>query len=164
MRRLALLGLFAACSTAPQRDEDHKPVSPKPTATATAPAEPPAKVYLSSAAGDIAVNVEVVRTPAKIERGLMYREHLPPDDGMLFIMGYENDHTFWMHNTLIPLDMLFITKDLTVAGIVENAEPQTDTLRKVGATSLYVLEVNGGWSKAHQVTSGAKVRFEHVTP
>ena len=94
----------------------------------------------------------------------MYREHLPPDDGMLFMMGYENNHTFYMRNTLIPLDMLFITKDMTVAGIVERAEPRTETLRSVGAPSLYVLEVNGGWAKAHSITPGAKVRFERVTP
>lgn len=159
MRRLLLLGLCAACSTAPKQHRDDA-VSPVPP---TAPSAAP-KVYLSSPAGDMPVTVEVVRTKAKIQRGLMYREHLPPDDGMLFIMGYEDDHTFYMRNTLIPLDMLFITKDLTVAGIVERAEPRTETLRSVGAPSLYVLEVNGGWAKAHQITSGAKVRFERVTP
>ena len=79
--------------------------------------------------GDVAVNVEVVATEAKIEKGLMYRQHLPLDAGMLFLMGHEKDWTFWMRNTLIPLDMLFITKDMTVAGIVENAEPKTETLR-----------------------------------
>lgn len=122
------------------------------------------KVFLASPSGEVAVNVEVVKTKPKIQRGLMYREHLPPDDGMLFLMGYEDDHTFYMRNTYIPLDMLFITKDLTVAGIVERAEPRTETLRHVGAPSLYVLEVNGGWAKAHQVTPGAKVRFDGVTP
>jgi uncharacterized membrane protein (UPF0127 family) len=122
------------------------------------------KVYLSNPQGEVAVNVEVVKTPAKIEKGLMYREHLPPDEGMLFFMGFESVHTFWMHNTLIPLDMLFITKDMTVAGIVERAAPQTDDLRKVDGPSLYVLEVNGGWAAAHQVSAGAKVRFAGVTP
>jgi uncharacterized membrane protein (UPF0127 family) len=160
VRRLLLLGLFAACSTAPkqQRDDAVSPVSP-PTTSSAAP-----KVYLSSSSGEVAVNVEVVRTEARIQRGLMYREHLPPDDGMLFMMGHERDHTFYMRNTLIPLDMLFITKNMTVAGIVERAEPRTETLRSVGAPSLYVLEVNGGWAKAHQITPGAKVRFERVTP
>ena len=161
MRRLLPLAVLAACSTGPkqQQREDAIPTAqskPEPTAMP--------KVHLSTPNGEIAVNVEVVKTPAKIERGLMYREHLPPDDGMLFLMGYENDHTFYMRNTLIPLDMLFITKDMTVAGIVERAEPRTETLRRVGARSLYVLEVNGGWAKAHQVTAGAKVRFDGVTP
>jgi hypothetical protein len=104
----------------------------------------------------------VVATEAKIERGLMYREHLPPDAGMLFMMGREYDWAFYMRNTLIPLDMLFIGKDLTVAGVVVNAEPRTETLRRVGKPSLYVLEVNGGWAAAHGVTAGAKVRFENI--
>jgi uncharacterized membrane protein (UPF0127 family) len=122
------------------------------------------KVYLSTPQGDTAVSVEVVSTAAKIERGLMYREHLPPDEGMLFLMNEERTWSFWMRNTLIPLDMLFIAKDMTIAGIVENAEPRTETLREVDKSSLYVLEVNGGYCAAHKVAAGGKVRFEGVPP
>jgi uncharacterized membrane protein (UPF0127 family) len=92
----------------------------------------------------------------------MYRPHLPLDAGMLFLMGKERDWSFWMRNTLIPLDIIFITKDMTIAGIVGNAVPQDETLRTVGKPSLYVLEVNGGWTKANGVTAGARVRFENV--
>ncbi len=136
-----------------------KPENPDPSLATKAP-----KVYLSTPRGDVAVTVEVVATWPKIEKGLMFREHLPPDDGMLFFMGYEHDHAFYMRNTLIPLDMIFITKDLTIAGIVEQAEPRTETLRKVGAPSMYVLEVNGGYTRSHGVNAGAKVRFDGVTP
>jgi uncharacterized membrane protein (UPF0127 family) len=115
------------------------------------------KVTLSTPQGDTTVAVEVVSTAAQIERGLMYREHLPPDQGMLFLMNEERSWPFWMHNTLIPLD-----KNMTVAGIVESAEPRTDTLRQVDARSLYVLEVNGGYCAAHKITAGAKVRFDGV--
>ena len=108
------------------------------------------------------VDVEVVSTEAKIERGLMYRQHMPPNEGMLFLLPVEKDWTFWMRNTLIPLDMLFIKKDMTVAGVVENATPKTETIRKVGIPSVYVLEVNGGWALEHHVTAGAKVRFERI--
>jgi uncharacterized membrane protein (UPF0127 family) len=58
--------------------------------------------------------------------------------------------------------MIFIGKDMKVAGIVANAEPKTDTLRKVDAPSLYVLEVNGGYCASHGVVAGAKVTFENV--
>ena len=122
------------------------------------------KVFLSTPQGDLAVAVEVVATAAKIERGLMYREHLPPDQGMLFLMNEERTWSFWMRNTLIPLDMIFIAKNMTIAGIVENAEPRTETLREVELPSLYVLEVNGGYCAARKVTAGAKVRFEGVPP
>ena len=59
-----------------------------------------------------------------------------------------------MHNTLIPLDMIFIRKSMTIAGIVENAEPKTETLRTVGEPSLYVLEVNGGWTQGARRDQG----------
>lgn len=134
---------------------------PPADAAVTAP-QPTAKVYLSTPHGEAAVNVEVVATEAKIERGLMYRQNMPPDNGMLFLMGYEKDWAFWMRNTLIPLDMIFIKKDMTIGGIVENAEPKTETLRKVGVPTFYVLEVNGGWCKQHGVVAGAKVRYENV--
>jgi uncharacterized membrane protein (UPF0127 family) len=156
---LVLLIALLGCEKASRRDDTPVPdVPPKPPVT-----EQP-KVFLSTPRGEVSVNVEVVSTPPRVQKGLMFREHLAPDAGMLFLMGYETDHAFYMRNTLIPLDMIFITKDLTVAGIVENAEPRTETLRRVGKTSLYVLEVNGGWTAAHQVAAGAKVRFDHVTP
>ena len=56
----------------------------------------------------------------------MYRKQLAPDAGMLFLFERPEQHTFWMHNTLVPLDMIFITADWTVLGIVENATPLTD--------------------------------------
>ena len=121
-----------------------------------------AKVVLATPQGEVEVKVEVVATEAKIQKGLMFRRHLPLDAGMLFMMGQEREWPFWMRNTLIPLDMLFIGKDLKVVGIVENAEPLTESLRTVGKPSLYVLEVNGGWSKSNNVTAGAQARFENV--
>jgi uncharacterized membrane protein (UPF0127 family) len=149
----------AACSSGGKREDG----------AAVAPADPPPaqqagqpRVHIATPAGEIAVRVEVVSTPPKIQRGLMYRQHLPLDAGMLFLMHEERVHTFYMRNTLIPLDMIFIGRDLTIAGIVENAEPRTETLRSVDRPSMYVLEVNGGWTRSHQVVPGAKVRFDGV--
>jgi uncharacterized membrane protein (UPF0127 family) len=158
VRTFFLLALVA-CSSGAKHD-DAPNTTPAPV-TSAPPANAP-KVVLSTPRGDVTVNVEVVATPPKIEKGLMYRENLPPDDGMLFLMGKEQQQTFWMHNTLIPLDMIFIGKDMKVAGIVANAEPKTDTLRKVDAPSLYVLEVNGGYCASHGVVDGAKVTFENI--
>ena len=159
MRFLVFLAV-AACSNGAKRDD----VTPPPEAPPVTPSSKPSKVIIETPAGPKTVTVEVVHTRPKIERGLMYREHLAPDAGMLFFMGSEYDWAFYMRNTLIPLDMIFITKDLTIAGIVESAEPRTETLRRVGKPSLYVLEVNGGWAASHQVTAGAKVRFEDLPP
>jgi len=151
---------FAACSSS-GHDDAPPPTAPVQPAVAAKPADGP-KVYVTGDKGEVEVDVEVVATEAKIERGLMYRQHLPPDDGMLFLLGETKQWKFWMRNTLIPLDMLFIRSDLTIAGIVQNAEPKTDTLREVDEPSLYVLEVNAGWTAAHGVKQNGKVRFEHV--
>ena len=119
-------------------------------------------VSITTPRGEATVTVEIASTPDEIHRGLMFRDHLPPDAGMLFVMGADDAWAFYMLNTRIPLDMIFITRDLTVAGVISNAEPCTETLRNVGKVSRYVLEVNGGWAAAHQITEGAKVRFEGV--
>ncbi|MBK9071697.1 MAG: DUF192 domain-containing protein [Myxococcales bacterium] len=108
------------------------------------------------------VKVEVVASEARIIRGLMHRTFMPADQGMLFLMGTTAVHSFWMHNTLIPLDMIFIDKDFTIVGIVANAVPKTDTSRYVDKPSLYVLEVNGGWAAQHGVAAGSKVEFFDV--
>ena len=161
MITIAVLG---ACSSSNKRD-DGAPVSPTHDVSAANPTPPtPAmpKVHLSAPQGDIAVGVEIVSTEAQIERGMMFREHLPPDQGMLFLMEKEHNWPFWMHNTLIPLDIIFIASDFKIAGIVENAEPKTDTLREVHQPSLYVLEVNGGFCATHKIAPGLKVAFEGV--
>jgi uncharacterized protein len=168
-QRAALASFVAVASTAcGKRPPDAAPVpeipavmqskQPAPPATTTA-ATKQSTVTFKLATGDKTVKVEVVNTPSTIERGLMFRQHMPLDEGMLFLMPENRVHTFWMHNTLIALDMLFITKNFEVAGIVENAEPQTDTLRTVNKESQYVLEMNGGWCKANGVTPHTAVTF-----
>jgi uncharacterized membrane protein (UPF0127 family) len=165
VRRLILIAILG-CSSGAKHDDG--PTVTTPSQVHDAPTKSQAttmpKVYLSTPSGELAVSVEIVATEAKIQRGMMFREHLPPDQGMLFLMSEDKPWSFWMRNTLIPLDMIFIGKDMKVAGIVENAEPRTETLREVKAPSLYVLEVNGGYCAAHKVSAGASVRFEAVPP
>lgn len=110
--------------------------------------------------GPLEIRAEVVASEARIQRGLMHRTFMPDDQGMLFLMGFESEHTFWMHNTLIPLDMIFIGKDKRVVGVVERAEPKTDTSRHVQGKSFYVLEMNGGWAAKHGVGAGDAISFD----
>ena len=140
------------------------PTTPSQPATPPPPSQPAPRVVMSTPRGDAAVDVEVVSSEAQIERGLMYRQNLPPDQGMLFLMSREYNWDFYMRNTLIPLDIIFIKKDMTVAGVAANAKPLDETLLHVGVPSLYVLEVNAGWAAAHGVTAGTKVKFERVPP
>ena len=96
------------------------------------------------------------------QQGLMFRESLAENQGMLFAYPEERTLGFWMKNTLIALDMLFIKRDKTVAGVVEDVEPMTKEQRYVDQPSLYVLEVNAGWSRQHGVGAGARVEFVGV--
>ncbi len=108
------------------------------------------------------VRVEVVSTPAMRANGLMYRRELDSDAGMLFIFPEEETQQFWMKNTLIPLDMIFIDAAKTVVGVVAEARPQTTTARGVGKPSKYVLEVNGGFAAKHGVAAGTTMELVHI--
>ncbi|HEY7376781.1 MAG TPA: DUF192 domain-containing protein, partial [Polyangia bacterium] len=105
-----------------------------------------ATVTVDTGARKVPFKVELAITSAEHERGLMFREQMAPDAGMLFISDSPRRQVFWMKNTLIPLDMIFIGADWRIAGIVENAEPKTLTSREVPAPSQYVLEIGGGLS------------------
>ena len=106
--------------------------------------------------------VELARTAAEREQGLMYREQLAADAGMLFIFERPSPLTFWMKNTFIALDMIFIGADRRIVGIVENAEPRTLTARRVDGLAVYVLEINGGLSAKLGIQAGAQVDFSGV--
>lgn len=144
-RLLALCALLACQRTVPTHVID---------------AKLPTKVHV----GDAVVTVEVAEQQDDIERGLMHRDSLAADHGMLFFMPREKDWAFWMHDALIPLDIIFITKDLTVAGVLPRMRPGNDRPRRIGATSLYVLEVNAGWAADHNVAPGTSVQFENLRP
>ena len=111
---------------------------------------------------DTRIQVELARSTDEIRDGLMYREQMDDDKGMLFLMPAERVQSFWMKNTFIPLDMIFIRSDLSVAGVVRNAAPKTLTSRTVGVPSRYVLEVNAGWCDKHGVKTGSVATFSNV--
>jgi uncharacterized membrane protein (UPF0127 family) len=102
--------------------------SGKPASDKASEPDPEPYVELLPAGRDpVRVRVEVVQTPEARQKGLMYRKHLDEDAGMLFIFERAQSLTFWMRNTYIPLDMIFISSDWKVVGIVEKATPQTDS-------------------------------------
>lgn len=110
--------------------------------------------------GEAAVEVEVAADAASRARGLMGRTDLPDGRGMLFIFPEEADHVFWMKGTPLPLDMIFVAPDGRIVGVVEGAEPLTETPRRAGARSRYVLEVPGGWTRRAGVDTGGRIRFD----
>lgn len=103
--------------------------------------------------------VELATTPDDRARGLMFREHLDPDKGMLFIFEEEGVHPFWMKNTLIPLDIIWISEDKEVVFISKNTQPcKTDICPSINPSkkAKYVLEVNGGISDKIGLNVGDK--------
>ena len=116
-------------------------------------------VRFETARGQWVVKVEIAADDASRERGLMFRRSVEPGRGMLFIFSGSEDRSFWMHNTLIALDMIFLDETRTVVGVVANAAPRTDTPRSVGKPSRYVVEVAGGESAAHAVGPGTRAAF-----
>src|SRR5262245_66356622 len=108
--------------------------------------------------------VEVADTPAKRELGLQYRRDLAVDRGMIFLFPAESVHSFWMKNTPIPLDMIFISKDRKIVGIVEQAVPLSTESRSVPGASYLVLEINGGLYESYWLKAGDTVQFHGLSP
>jgi uncharacterized protein len=103
--------------------------------------------------------VEVARTPEQQAQGLMFRQSLAPDRGMIFLYEPAQPASFWMKNTLIPLDMLFIRPDGRIARIAENTVPLSlepvPSLEPVSA----VLEIAGGRARELGIREGDKVSW-----
>ncbi|HZX94390.1 MAG TPA: DUF192 domain-containing protein [Myxococcales bacterium] len=150
MRRL-LIGLL--CIAACHGEAAEKAVAP-PAATGS--------VRFDTPRGPWVVKVEIANDDATRTRGLMFRRSLEPDHGMIFVFPASADHNFWMHNTLISLDLIFLDDTRAVLGVVANAAPQTDTLRGVGKPSRYVIEVAGGEAAVHAVAAGTRAAFVDV--
>jgi uncharacterized protein len=115
-----------------------------------------------AARGPVTISVEIANTPARREYGLMYRTNLGPEAGMLFLFPQDEDLQFWMKNTPLPLDMIFIDATRTIAGIVADTQPFSTQARGVGKPSRYVLEVHAGFCATHGIASGDKVDFLQV--
>lgn len=139
---LGLAGASAACG-------HHKPeLHPAAPASAT--------LHELQAAGRT-VKVELAVNSPQRDLGLMHRTHLDPDAGMLFLFPDEQPRTFWMRNTLIPLDVIFLDADGTVLNIT-HGDPMVEVpgLHSRGPARM-VLELNAGWAAEHGLVPGQKV-------
>lgn len=106
--------------------------------------------------------VELSQTEEERLKGLMKREHLPADQGMIFIYGHEQPLSFWMKDTLIPLDIIYLDKNKTIVKIIHRALP-CEQITCPGYPSVkpaqYVLEINADLSKKLEIKEGMKVEF-----
>jgi uncharacterized membrane protein (UPF0127 family) len=121
---------------------------------------PRAWVSFVDAPGAPRVAVEVAADDASRERGLMFRTKMPEDQGMIFDWPEASQRSFWMRNTCIPLDMLFIAADGMIAGILEQVPVLDESPRGVPCPVTHVLELNAGFTRGHGIRPGQHVRIE----
>ncbi len=148
---ITLLWLLAACS--------HCRCT-RPTEPAVAPVRTTTVTILVTPDKEVSILAELALRPEELERGLMFRESLEDGQGMLFVFPSIQVRSFWMKNTLIPLDMIFLDSARRIVGIVHQAQPGSTKDVGVDEASQYVLEVPGGYCRRHGVRPGLQTRFE----
>ncbi len=108
------------------------------------------------------LNVELSTTPDEWAKGLMYRESIPENYGMLFVFKNSDYHYFWMKNTLIPLDIIWLDEKKEIIYIEENCKPcKKEPCKTYGPNmpAKFVIEVKAGFSKKHSLKPGDKLYF-----
>lgn len=112
-------------------------------------------VIFTTPSGNNTVYVQVATNEQEWAHGLMNVSYLAPDAGMVFVFPQEYNYSFWMHDTMIPLDQVFIDRNLTITAINANALPENDSVYT--AYGQYIVEVNGNYCKEHNIVAGDKV-------
>ena len=161
------LSVVAACSpraqSGPRETGDAMPVR-------TSAAPPASHIRYFPSRGVLTVRdrpavqfrIEIARTEAERARGLMFRPVVPQDTGMLFDMGAESIHAFWMRNTLASLDMLFLDRELRVVGLLRDVPTRNDLPRAVDAPSWYVLELAAGTAQRTGLGVGTQFKLRQT--
>ncbi len=128
------------------------------TAAGVAFACDPDKIEVLAGQGSRTFSIEIADDPDEQARGLMFRPALPADAGMLFIFDPPRPANFWMRNTMIPLDMIFIDDTGRVESIAERTDPYSERVSSSQGDVRAVLEINGGLSRALGIGPGTQVR------
>ena len=158
------LSAAVALSCAPSSGSPDRPAtgdSPPPSPVGR-PAPTAPRAVMPDGTG---VTLELAMTPEEIGQGLMFRPSLPDDRGMLFMFEVERVPSFWMKNTMIPLDLVFLASDGVVADIIENAQPCANEPCPQyipSAPARAVLEVASGFAARHGLAVGDEIVFERV--
>lgn len=111
---------------------------------------------------DIIFQVEVMKTPEQWSKGMMFRQELNPKEGMLFLGKEDKVQTFWMKNTLLSLDIIFISKDLKIVHIVREATPLSEKPLSSQKTARHVLEILGGQAEKLSLQVEDIVYFQNI--
>lgn len=105
------------------------------------------------------IDIEIADTEESRARGLMYRAHLEESQGMLFIFPDERLRGFWMHNTPLSLDMIFVNTNGVIVTVLKNTAPFDESTYNSTAPAMYVVEVNAGYTDKYHINIGDKIRW-----
>ncbi len=105
------------------------------------------------------IDIEIAEGETERNLGLMYRRSLPEDSGMLFIMDRNEEQSFWMKNTYISLDIIYINDKKEIVSITEGTTPLSEAQIPSNADALYVLEVIAGYCQAKGIEVGDKISW-----
>lgn len=157
---MRLLGAAALVSLAAMGCTPTSAVSAEDRAAVEHSAARTVPLEIRTARGLLRYKVEVASTPQEQARGLMYRTSLPDKGGMIFPMKPARFASFWMKNTYIPLDLIFIRPDGTISSIAANAVPEDLTPIESSEPVAAVLEIVGGAAAANGIAAGDKVSWK----
>ena len=108
------------------------------------------------------IDNEIADNDAKMYQGLVNRRSMPDNCGMLFIFLDEKSLSFWMKDTYIPLDLLFINKAMEIVTIRENTTPLSEAFKQSEKPAQYVVEVNAGFCRNNKISPGDKIKFDYL--
>ncbi|MDA3864234.1 MAG: DUF192 domain-containing protein [Deltaproteobacteria bacterium] len=159
----ASLLLITCKNTEPYQppQQQKQQTAPKPIIINKAQKNLPRKViHIYPTAGrKISLEVQVAATELQKQKGLMFRKKLPQGEGMLFVYRQEQELGFYMANCYIHLDMIFLDKNKKIVDIIRNAKPMDKTVLVPRQSSQYVIEVNGGFCKNHNIQINDLVKW-----
>ena len=105
------------------------------------------------------IDIEIADTPDQQQRGLMNRSFMQNDQGMLFIFDEERPQSFWMKNTIIPLDIIYVNSKMNIVSIAENTTPYSEQSIPSRGPAIYVVEVNGGYAAQFGLQAGYQIQY-----
>lgn len=110
------------------------------------------------------IDVEIADTPAERRQGLMYRRELASDHGMLFIFPRTDQSGFWMKNTYVPLDIIFVGPDSQVVSVAQRTRIMSEETIRPEGPKKFVVEVNSGYSRRHGIDTTTRIRWTRTEP
>lgn len=110
----------------------------------------------------VKINIELALTEAEQQQGLMNRSFMSNDQGMLFVFDKDESRGFWMKNTIIPLDIMYVNSKMEIIHIAENTTPFSEQSIPSQGPAKYVIEVNAGFSAQYSIVPGVKVTYTEM--